>query len=51
MRAPDARLPYPTAMRFYARALARAQQRNRAGFERELAALRADARVRRASSR
>ena len=41
MRAPDARLPYPTAMRFYARALARAQQRNRAGFEQELARLRA----------
>lgn len=39
--APDARLPYPTAMRFYARAVARAQQRNRAGFERELASLRA----------
>ena len=39
MRAPDARLPYPTAMRFYARALSRAQQRNRAGFERELAGL------------
>ena len=40
MPAPDARLPYPTAMRFYARALARARQRNRAGFERELAELR-----------
>jgi tetratricopeptide (TPR) repeat protein len=41
MEAPDARLPYPTAMRFYARALARAQQRNRIGFELELARLRA----------
>ena len=41
MRAPDARLPYPTAMRFYARAVARAQQRNRAEFERELGKLRA----------
>lgn len=41
MRAPDARLPYPTAMRFYARAVARAQQRNRTGFEQELAKLRA----------
>ena len=41
MRAPDARLPYPTAMRFYARALARAQQRNREGFERELKKLHA----------
>ena len=40
MRAPDARLPYPTAMRFYARAVARAQQRNRIGFERELTRLR-----------
>ena len=41
MRAPDARLPYPTAMRSYARALARAQQRNRTGFEQELRRLRA----------
>jgi tetratricopeptide (TPR) repeat protein len=41
MSAPDARLPYPTAMRFYARAVARAQQRDRAGFEQELARLRA----------
>jgi tetratricopeptide (TPR) repeat protein len=41
MRAPDARLPYPTAMRFYARALARAQQRDKAGFEQELSRLRA----------
>lgn len=41
MRAPDARLPYPTAIRFYARAVARAQQRNRVGFERELQRLRA----------
>ena len=41
MRAPDARLPYPAAMRFYARAVARAQQRNRAEFDRELGRLRA----------
>jgi tetratricopeptide (TPR) repeat protein len=41
MRAPDARLPYPTAVRYYARAIARAQQRNRAGFEQELMRLRA----------
>jgi tetratricopeptide (TPR) repeat protein len=41
MRAPDARLPYPTAIRFYARALARAQQRDRTGFEQELTRLRA----------
>ena len=41
MKAPDARLPYPTAMRFYARAVARAQQGHRAGFEQELARLRA----------
>jgi tetratricopeptide (TPR) repeat protein len=39
MRAPDARLPYPTAMRHYARAVAFAQLRNRAGFDRELARL------------
>ena len=39
MKAPDVRLPYPTAMRHYARALAFAQQRNRAGFGRELARL------------
>lgn len=41
MRAPDARLPYAMAMRHYARALAYAQQRNRAGFEDELTKLRA----------
>ncbi len=41
MQAPDARLPYPTAMRFYARALARAEQRNSTGFEQELSSLRA----------
>jgi tetratricopeptide (TPR) repeat protein len=40
MKAPDARLPYPTAMRHYARAIAYANQRNRAGFELELAAMR-----------
>jgi tetratricopeptide (TPR) repeat protein len=41
MRAPDTRLPYPTAMRFYARAVARAHQGNRSGFEQELGKLRA----------
>jgi tetratricopeptide (TPR) repeat protein len=41
MPAPDARLPYPTAMRHFARAVARAHQGNRTGFERELARLRA----------
>ena len=39
MREPDARLPYVVAMRHYARAIAYAQQRNRRGFDRELAAL------------
>ena len=37
----DARLPYPNAMRHYARAVAYANQHNRAGFNRELAALKA----------
>ncbi|HVF82753.1 MAG TPA: tetratricopeptide repeat protein [Sphingomicrobium sp.] len=41
MRAPDARLPYATAMRFYARAVARAQQGNRAEFDKEIGSLRA----------
>jgi tetratricopeptide (TPR) repeat protein len=41
MDAPDARLAYPSAMRFYARAIARAQQRDRPGFEKELEQLRA----------
>jgi tetratricopeptide (TPR) repeat protein len=41
MAQPDARLPYPTAMRFFARAVARAQQGNRSGFEREIGKLRA----------
>jgi tetratricopeptide (TPR) repeat protein len=41
MGAPDARLSYATAMRHYARALARAQQRNLSGFEEELRSLRA----------
>ena len=41
MPAPDARLPYPTAMRFYARAVARAHQRDRRGFDAELVKLRA----------
>ena len=40
MKAPDKRLPYPTAMRHYARAIAYANQRNRVGFELELAAMR-----------
>ncbi|WP_240325608.1 tetratricopeptide repeat protein [Sphingomonas mesophila] len=40
MPAPDARLAYPTAMRFYARAVAQALRHDRAGFERELGALR-----------
>ncbi len=35
----DVRLPYAVAMRHYARAVAEAQRRNQAGFERELAAL------------
>ena len=39
MPAPDARLAYPTAMRHYARAIAYAQQRNRTGFDREVAAM------------
>ena len=39
MRAPDQRLPYPTAMRHYARALAYAQTRNRTAFDRELGAI------------
>lgn len=41
MKAPDARLPYPTAMRHYARAVARANQRNRADFEQEVGKLKA----------
>jgi hypothetical protein len=41
MRAPNALLPYPTAMRHYARAVAYANLRNRSGFERELAKLNA----------
>jgi tetratricopeptide (TPR) repeat protein len=36
MKAPDARLPYPNAMRHYARASAFAMSRDRAGFEREM---------------
>ena len=43
MTPPDARLPYPNAMRHYARAIAYANQRNRAGFDRELGALQAAA--------
>lgn len=40
MKAPDKRLAYPAAMRHYARAVAFATLRNRAGFETELRALR-----------
>jgi tetratricopeptide (TPR) repeat protein len=40
MSRPDARLPYPTAVRHFARAIARASQRNRAGFEQEVGSLR-----------
>ena len=39
MKAPDARLAYPVAMRHYARSVAHALQRNRAGFELEIGAL------------
>ena len=39
MPAPDARLPYAAAMRHYARAVARAQQRDARGVAAELAAL------------
>jgi tetratricopeptide (TPR) repeat protein len=39
MPAADARLPYANAMRHYARAVARAQQRDAGGFAQELAAL------------
>lgn len=39
MPPPDPRLPYAAAMRFYARAVARAQGRDRAGAEREIAAI------------
>lgn len=39
MPAPDARLPYPIAMRHYARAVAYAAKGNRKGFDSELAAL------------
>ena len=37
--APDPRLPYASAMRHYARAVAYAQQRNKAGFDGEFAAM------------
>ena len=40
MRAPDPRLPYVRAMRHYARAVARAHQRDRNGFEQEMRQLR-----------
>jgi tetratricopeptide (TPR) repeat protein len=40
MGAPDSRLPYPAAMRHYARALAFASQRDRTGFESEVSQLR-----------
>ena len=39
MAAPDARLAYPTAMRHYARGIAYARLRDRAGFDAELAAM------------
>lgn len=39
MPAPDPRLGYPTAMRHYARAIAYAGQRDRGGFDREIAAM------------
>jgi tetratricopeptide (TPR) repeat protein len=39
LREADARLPYVVALRHYARALARAEQRDQAGFEQEVAAL------------
>jgi tetratricopeptide (TPR) repeat protein len=41
MAEPDARLPYARAIRHYARALARAQQRDAKGFEAEIAAMNA----------
>lgn len=41
MPAPDPRLPYPQAMRHYARAIAYAQTKDQAGFDRELAAMQA----------
>lgn len=41
MAEPDARLPYARAIRHYARALARAQQRDSKGFEAEIAAMNA----------
>ncbi len=41
MPEPDRRLPYPAAMRRYARAIAYAQLRDKAGFDRELAAMEA----------
>jgi tetratricopeptide (TPR) repeat protein len=41
MAEPDARRPYARAMRHYARALARAQQRDGKGFEAEIAAMNA----------
>jgi len=40
MKAPDTRLPYPTAMRHYARAVAYAQLRDRLRFDNELLAMR-----------
>ncbi len=40
---PDSRLPYAGAMRHYARAVAHAARRDRAGFEAEMAALAASA--------
>lgn len=40
LEAPDARLPYVTAAYHYARAVARAMQQDRAGFDTEIAAMR-----------
>lgn len=39
MPAPDARLPYATAMRHYSRAIAHAQRKDRKGFDGEMAAI------------
>ena len=39
MPAPDVRLPYPTAMRHYARAVAFAQRKDRKGFDGEMEAI------------
>ena len=41
MQPVDAKLPYPNAMRHFARAVAYANQRNKSGFEREIGSLQA----------